>query len=168
MCGAWFFPFLALLGIFAIARRLHRYRCGGYGHGGCGHGGHDAYYGRGRRWGGPFRGPMRHWLFRELRLTPEQAHEVDDLLGKLQSDKDDLRQSGEAIRAELGKVLRTEGFDEDAAGDLLGKLDEGVDKAKKHALDLLARLHQVLDAEQRARLAAWIDGARFRRPGAPL
>jgi Spy/CpxP family protein refolding chaperone len=98
----------------------------------------------------------------DLNLTPEQEASVRDILRDARADAGRIREAAAGLRTDLASALRRESFDETIAGEVLGKLDESVDGARKQVLDILARLHQVLDPSQRARLADLLEG-RWRR-----
>jgi Spy/CpxP family protein refolding chaperone len=108
------------------------------------------------------------WVLADLHLTPEQEGAVSDIVRDARAHAGRIREAATGLRTDLAGALRRDSFDETVAGDLLGKLDEGVDGARKQVLDVLARLHQVLDPSQRARLADLLEGRHRFEPGISL
>lgn len=171
MCTNWYAIF-AVFGLFALIKRHRRW------HGGwCRH----SCYAREERedpcppwigpgWGPPFGGRQRppeggflsgrvaDWVVEDLHLTGEQERVVREVLKEMKEGAQSVRSAASSLRTDLSAALRTEGFDEVGAGELLGKLDDSLESARKKMIDLLARLHQVLDPSQRARLADYLEG----------
>jgi uncharacterized membrane protein len=173
MHGFWFIPFL-VLGAMAFARhRRHRYGCH-HGFDGGPFGGHFRRH-VGRPFGydddrpGAFPGwgPLE-WLLADLHLTPSQHEAVRKIVDDTKASVGKVLKSAHGIRSRLASTLRADSFDESSVGELLGDLDGSVDEARKHLLDTLAKLHEVLDPSQRNRLAEWLERPRAYRPGFSL
>lgn len=159
----------SLIGLVKVLR-MGRGGCGGRGwHGGGCHGGHGCH-GRGGHWhghhhhhhGGPrgFRGGSRgwmRWLFERLDTSPGQEKEiaaaVDELIGQART----LKEQGKSSRDDVARVFRSESLDENALGELFSRHDDALRELHKAFAGALGRIHNALDAEQRAKLAELIE-----------
>lgn len=147
-----------LVGLFVVLRGRRRHRFGRhawFGHRGCGHGGAG---GLGRR--GMLRG-----LFERLDTSPAQEKVILSAL-------DDLRGHGRGAREKLGGVgnevaaaFRAELFDEHATRSALEKGENAVIELREALIASLGRVHEALDARQRAELAELLERAGGRARG---
>ncbi|MCC6522979.1 MAG: hypothetical protein IT373_09990 [Polyangiaceae bacterium] len=146
--------------------------CGGGSGGGCG-GGHAP--GGGSGWGGwdessalggdegvdpTSGGSGPFWLravLARLETTPTQKRAigaaVEAFAKEVRPLRDELRQS----QKDLAAVYRGAYFDESVLGHVFGRHDEVIERFRRAAVGLLAKVHEVLDEEQRARLAKVLE-----------
>lgn len=150
---------IALVKGLLFRRRMMRFGGGGFaGHemsGGCGQRGWGRRWGKGR-WGGDGGLGRSFWLralFSRLDTTPGQEREIrsaiEDFRNTARAAKDDLSGSREA----LAKAMTSETFDDIAVGEASVKLDGTTAKVKDAFEGALRRIHAILDAKQRERLA---------------
>ncbi len=144
--------FLCLALLIAVLRGGRHGACGGRGW--RGHGGHR--HGGWRGHGGP--GRFLGSVFDRLETTPGQEKEIRAAVDQLFDKARDLRREGDASRADLAKLLRTESLDETILGELFARHDERLRELQKAFADALGKVHQTLDPEQRNRLAAFLEG----------
>ncbi|MDX2020376.1 MAG: hypothetical protein SF187_09045 [Deltaproteobacteria bacterium] len=173
------------------AKMIHRHRygyaCGGrwanhgcHGHArfGHGYGGPSGFGGYGgsehtgdmndqgpETWerGGPPRWILNRVLSR-LQTSPSQSREVTAAFEEFTDEIKELRGEGKRTREDLSKALRNAVFDEVLLGELYARHDNVIEKGRKAFVGLLARVHGVLEEEQRERLADLLDkGPRFWR-----
>jgi hypothetical protein len=168
------------LAVAALMKFLHgrrgvcwHHRHGGWGHGGWGHHGpgrgyapdHDEddeffMHGHGpRSW--RRRVPLfTRFMAHRLDATPGQERAIDEALRQFRSDLEPLAGEADKTRADLAAALRKPNFDEVLFGELFARHDEALEKARKAAVGLGARLHEALDERQRDRLASFIERGR--------
>lgn len=121
--------------------------------------GHDC--GPGRRWRSERsrRGPrsMLRFLFERLDTTPAQereiSHAVDDFVDAAHALKGELRKT----RGDVGRAFRGDALDDEVLGSAFVRQDDAIGQARTSFIELLARVHAVLDEEQRKRLARWLE-----------
>lgn len=143
---------LAVLAALVAVRgavRVHRAH-DGMGHG-CGHHGHRGHHGR---WG------MRHVL-RRLDLGPGQEKVVREEMAQLRTLLRSEREALRGMRSDLGDALRAESLDASAIDAALRKPEDALGRVRTEVAAALGRVHAVLDAEQRERLAGMLAGGRF-------
>lgn len=169
---------LLLVGALHLLRRHHQ------GYAGCGgrwaaqrcHGWARFGHGYGHRADthGPSHGPTGgwtpHWLLDRmldrLQASPSQSREITRAFDEFAEEVKDLRGEGRRTRDDIAKALRHHVFDEVLLGELYARHDDVLLKGRKAFVGLMARVHAVLEDEQRERLAAFIDkGPRFWREG---
>lgn len=134
---------------------------------------HDSRRRRDRGWGGGFgfaAGPGgSFWLralFARLDTTPGQEREIRAAIEELQSTARDAKAGIMAGREELATAVGGESFDESALGEASGRADAAAARVKDAFAVTLKRIHAVLDARQRERLAELLaKGPGFRRRG---
>jgi hypothetical protein len=141
-----------LVGLFYVLRG---------GRGGC-HGG-GRWGGGGRHWGrrgGP--GGVLRFLFEALDTSPGQEKEIrsaaDEFFDQARSMRRDVRE----WRADVAKAVSGEFFDETTMGELFARQDDGLDKLRRSVVGGLARVHAVLDENQRKRLAELVERGPYR------
>ncbi len=153
-----------LIGLIAVVRRG---RCGyAYG-GGCGggyghhrHGFHGDYEG-GDRWGFGERVVLRT-IFERLDTTPGQEKVIAEALRELRKSGEDVRGEVHKSRGDLAGAMRAGYFDENTMGELFARHDTALLGLRKSLVGALAKVHEVLDERQRARLAELIEQGLFR------
>ena len=153
---------LSLVALVAYVRRGRR--------GACGHGG--GRYGRRWGWGGGMgggRGGFRRYFLRNilesLETTPAQeraiAGAVEEFVGEVRPLRDEVQRS----RKDLGGAYRSPYFDESLLGDVFSRHDDALERFRKALVGLMAKVHDVLDPEQRERLARIVErGGGYRAP----
>ena len=163
---------LATLGVFAIARWIHRrsYRYGapcaygGYG----GHGGFGRYDRYRMGWDPPFRGGhdrfegfgrsvFLHGALDPLEMTPAQERAVNAAIGELRDAARDLRGELKQSRKDIADAFRKSSFDEVLLGELYARHDSAIESLRKAFVGMGAKIHEALDEKQRARLADMIE-----------
>ncbi|MBI4952759.1 MAG: periplasmic heavy metal sensor [Myxococcales bacterium] len=104
--------------------------------------------------GGPF------WLravLARLETTPTQRRAIvaaaEEFGKEVRPLRDELRQS----QKDLAAVYRGAYFDESVLGHVFGRHDEVIERFRRAAVGLLGKVHEVLDEEQRARLAKILE-----------
>lgn len=175
----FFLGALFTAGVMGFSRRRRRWRryaamhgygpgshCGQHRHGRHRHGGWDD-----DGWGGEFgddfpprrRGPMSG-LFARLQTTPAQEREIKDAMSDVKKTARGARGRLKDLGEDLAHAMRQEDLDADTLGTLLANQDSALDEVKKELVGALARVHDVLDPEQRERLARFLErmGPRMR------
>jgi uncharacterized membrane protein len=107
------------------------------------------------------RGRVLDMVARRLGLRPDQEKTVRDALGDLEDTMRGLRKTGRKAREQLASAFRGESLDELSLGEAHATFDEATDAAKKALVDALAKVHGVLDPEQRRLLAELLDRGPF-------
>jgi hypothetical protein len=126
----------------------------------------------GRRWGrgapscglhrrSGMRGFVRT-LFETLDTSPGQEKEIRSAVGDFFREAHSVRDDFIASRGDVAKAMRGDYFDETSMGELFAKQDDGLDKLRKAVVGALARVHAVLDENQRVRLAELIEKGPWR------
>jgi Spy/CpxP family protein refolding chaperone len=166
-----------LVGVFALVKRLAFYRhfggrgpwafagCGPSfaGDGGCGGGWHDGDHhgpsgrGRWRRHGGPGGSFWLRGLFARLDTTPGQEREIRAAIEEFQTAAREAKDGLRTVRADLARAIRGESFDEVAAGEASVRANVATSAIKDAFEASLKRVHAVLDAHQRERLAELLE-----------
>jgi len=137
------FGALCLGGLAALfmhrPRGFHRGRgCSGYRHHGFGRYGLNA-------------------ILERLDTTPGQEKAIIAALEELRDEAGETRAKFFASRRELGAAIRAEHFDAGPLEDMLGRHVADLSELGSRAIQSLSRIHEVLDKEQRARLARMIE-----------
>jgi len=117
-------------------------------------------------WGGAGSGGvMLRGLFEHLDTTPGQEKVIHEAISELRAEGRHWREELQKSRADIGKAMRAESFDEVVLGELFARHDSAIEALRKATTGALARVHVVLDERQRARLADLIEmgPAAFRR-----
>lgn len=166
-----------VIGVALMVKRLvfHR-RFGGYGpwafaacgpsfgrHGGCRNGWHDDGHApwRGARWrrggGGPGSSFWLRGLFAQLDTTPGQEREIRAAIEQLSSSTREAKDGLKGVREDLARAVRGESFDEIAVGEASVRANVATAAVKDAFEVALKRVHAVLDANQRERLAELLE-----------
>lgn len=139
---------VCLVGLVKVIRRARRGRFGF---------GRRSPWGR-RGFGGP--GSFLRSILERLDATPAQerviASAVQEVQGEASKSRGELRRS----RADLAKAIRGPNFDEVLFGELFARHDEAIETMRKSVFGAMARVHEALDEQQRARLADLIESGR--------
>jgi len=115
-----------------------------------------------RRWRTGRRLPLGR-LFARLRTRPDQERVIAAEAEALWREASGLRGEGQSLRGELGELLSAEVLDAASLSAVLDRRLTKLQALRTRAADGLARVHAVLDAEQRARAAALLRGGHGRR-----
>lgn len=123
-------------------------------------------WGRGAHCGGRhrkmgMRGFVRR-LFEALDTSPGQEKEIRSAFSELFREADGVRDDFVASRSDVAKAMRGDYFDETSMGELFARHDDGLDKLRRAFVGALARVHAILDENQRARLAELIEKGPWR------
>jgi hypothetical protein len=122
----------------------------------------------GDRWGSELGGGPRTWgkrffvrhLAQHVRATPEQERRITDAVREFRGDIEKLGAGeGRRSRQELADALRRPTFDAVTLGEQFARHDGVIEGARKAWVGLVARVHDALEPEQRARLAELVDRA---------
>jgi hypothetical protein len=160
---------------FGYGRRWAMAGCGptGYG-GGCGSGyegedsggpwsSHHGWRGGGgggggwRGWRGPGGSFWLRALFSRLDTTPGQEKEIRGAIEEFQKTAWEAKDEIKGSREDLAKAIGGEVFDEIAIGEASVRADGATRKVKDALEGALRKVHAVLDAKQRERLAELIS-----------
>lgn len=152
---------IGALGFYAMRRACRCYR--GCDRGGCY--GHD-WHGHGH-WHGHWQGYwQRRGLYHVLRhidATPAQERaivaEIDQLRGRMRAARAGMQDA----RADLAATVRAPELDDAALATLLGRVDGATGEVRAAAVEALRNIHALLDANQRERIADFIDASWWRR-----
>ncbi len=120
----------------------------------------------GDRWGSETGGGPRAWgkrffirrVVEHVRATPEQERRITDAVREFRGDLEKLASGeGRRSRQELADALRRPTFDGVTLGEQFARHDSVIEGARKAWVGLVARVHDALEPEQRARLAELVD-----------
>jgi Spy/CpxP family protein refolding chaperone len=144
-----------LIGLIKVVRRGHHARWGRWGHAGHHYGG---------------RVPFLRALLARLDTTPGQEKVIKTAVDEFQQAARRVRADMNSARPELARAFRQEQFDETLFGELSHKADEAAQAMRRATVDAVAKIHSVLEPEQKRMLADWIEsggrcGAPFRQGG---
>ncbi len=168
----------ALAGLFAMRHHHHHDgcgcedggQCGHGGHGGrCGHGGgcgprgrHRGWHGHGHhhhhhrgRGGPPWAGLWR--VHEELDLSGEQERDVRRAVRELRDEALPLRDKLRGAAAAVAAGLRSDPFDGAELAKAFVDQNAALESAQKAFERTAERIHEVLDEEQRLRLADFLE-----------
>jgi len=153
------FGAVCLMGMFAFAKRRRHFghHCGGRRFGRWRHEGWDRdphWHDRDPGWRRRSRGVerMSDWLASRLDATPEQyrviRNEMEQFTDQTRSFRDELQLS----RQDIVKAMQGQAFDEEVMGESFARQDDRIREIRQHLVGTLARIHDVLDVQQRDRL----------------
>jgi Spy/CpxP family protein refolding chaperone len=122
-------------------------------------GGWRGGYGRwgGGRWGGGPRRWMQRRLFELLDTTPGQEKVLDEVLDEVEKKAWAARDQFRGARGAYARAVRGEHFDGAAVSEAFDAQQVAVEELKKTLREGLAKVHEALRPEQRARLADLIE-----------
>jgi len=125
-----------------------------------GPGGWEFQRGEGPQWGRRF---FIRRIVEHVRATPEQERRISEALSEFRDEVSKLG-GGEArkSRQEIADAFRRPTFDGVVLGEQFARHDTVLEGARRSFVGLVAKLHDTLEPEQRARLAALLEkGPRF-------
>lgn len=98
-------------------------------------------------------------MFQALDTTPGQEKAIrqamDELMQVMRQHRSELNKS----REDIAKAMRSPSFDETTMGELFARQDAAIEAIRKAVVGALAKVHEVLDEQQRSRLANMIERA---------
>ena len=115
---------------------------------------------------------MNHLLAR-IDATPEQSRVVHDAFDEVLAEARVMREEATHSRADVADAIAGDDLDEEVMGELFTRHDDRLRELRKAFVGALARVHEVLDEDQRAKLARGLKGGGlggfgpFRTPGRP-
>ena len=98
------------------------------------------------------RRPLRHLTWK-LDLDESQAREMADILARLKTARAQSRVDRESSVNDVAQAFNAEDFDEDAAAEAIERRKASVGNQEDSVLEALRRIHELLDADQRAEFA---------------
>lgn len=139
-----------IVGLVMLVKRAFFRRRFGHGGGSC-HRGH---------WRGGH-GPGRSWwlraLFERLDTTPGQEREIRAAIEEVQRVAREARQGVFGSREKIAKAIGGEIFDPSAIDDASSAFDDATGRVKEAFRGALEKVHGILDAKQRERLAEILE-----------
>ena len=147
---------VSLIGLIQVLRGGRR----GHLHGGCSSGGHR----RRGRGGGRWRKRWLRGLFERLDTTPGQEKVIRDALNDVLDEAQQTRKSAPAVGSSLAVAFAAESLEDSAIEEAMALADQGMARMREALKEALRRIHEVLDGEQRQRLARWIGRGGLRMP----
>ncbi|MCO4769113.1 MAG: periplasmic heavy metal sensor [Deltaproteobacteria bacterium] len=106
----------------------------------------------------------REWvldrLSSNLQTSPSQDRVLEEVVDDLMDVMGEERGGFASARSTLADVLRADAFDSKPLDELRDQQDASVGRVQDAVADALAKLHGVLDDEQRQRLARFISEGR--------
>ena len=105
------------------------------------------------------RGPQRWlwWMFERLDTTPEQEK---DIRGAVDDFMDTVHEVGGEVsgtKGDVGRAFREEDFNAEVLGEVFSRHDDSITKARAAMVELMGRVHGVLDQDQRNKLGRWLE-----------
>lgn len=123
------------------------------------HRNHHQHYGYGRRYGGRFRRGREflHAAFERLDTTPGQEKAIVAALDDFRDSARAARGKVMASRGEIAAALREDHFQADRVREVLARHSQELTDLGDQGSQVLGRIHEALDSEQRKRLARWVE-----------
>lgn len=98
------------------------------------------------------RRPLRHLTWK-LDLDEDQVREMADVLARLKNSRAQARVDRDGSVNDLAQAFGSEGFDEEKATEAIERRKTSVGGQEDSVLEALHRIHEILDADQRAEFA---------------
>lgn len=98
------------------------------------------------------RRPLRHLTWK-LDLDEDQVREMADILARLKTARAQVRVDRERSVNDMAQAFGGEGFDEEAAAEAIERRKTSAGAQEDGVLEALRRIHEILDADQRAEFA---------------
>jgi len=103
-------------------------------------------------------------LISKLDASPAQERALRDLLHSTREQLRQLHVDARSLREEVGEAVRAERFDQARFSGAEAKVDEKFRQAMGIIRNTLEQMHEVLDTQQRAKVAHWLtSGPRCHR-----
>ncbi len=104
------------------------------------------------------------WLLRKLDTSPAQERVIRNAVNSIKEEARGFARGGKSSRRELAQLLRAPDYDKDRVRDWFTARERELGQVTETALGALAEVHEVLDDQQRDKLAALVErGPRFGR-----
>jgi Spy/CpxP family protein refolding chaperone len=107
------------------------------------------------------RGRFLFGLFRRLDVSPGQEKALIEMAERIREHMDDTLPELRAARKEVAAALGSEVLDQSAVDAAFARSAELAEKLSRELREAIGSVHQLLDAEQRRVLAAWIADGSF-------
>jgi Spy/CpxP family protein refolding chaperone len=98
----------------------------------------------------------RNWAFRRLDTSPGQEKVIRTAMAEARTLLTELRDENKGAKQELAQLLEAEQFDEQAVNAWWSGRQGALDAVKPRVIALGKQIHDVLDPEQRSKLARWV------------
>jgi len=118
-------------------------------------------YKRGRHHG--FRGFAPRWLFRKLDTSPAQERILRNALDAVRADASRFARDSRAARKELADILRAPDYDRERVRDWFTQREEDFHHVRDSVVGALGDVYEVLDDQQREKLAKLLEKAHGHR-----
>lgn len=92
-----------------------------------------------------------------LEVSPAQGKTIRAAWDEMRAELRTLSPEPKQTRADLAAALRKPAFDEVLLGELFARHDEALRRARKAFVGFTSKVHDVLEEEQRARLATMLE-----------
>jgi Spy/CpxP family protein refolding chaperone len=99
-----------------------------------------------------FHGPRLFHVLRELELDRRQREQLREIFEDVRHAAFGLRSGRWDALADLADAVAADAFDRARAEQVIGRKEAALAEVKRRVLDGLGRAHDILSAEQRARL----------------
>jgi len=96
-----------------------------------------------------------YWAFRRLDTSPGQEKVIRTALSEARDVFRDFRASNRSAKEELVPLIEAENLDEQAVNSWLGARQRSFEELKPRLLQIAKTIHDVLDPEQRRKVARW-------------
>ena len=96
-------------------------------------------------------------VFQELETSAGQEKAIRQAVHEVFEDAKRYREQWQLSRKDIAHALKQESFDQQALDMALSRHDDDLVKARRQSVDLLSRLHAVLDTRQRDKLARFVE-----------
>ena len=96
-------------------------------------------------------------MFERLDTTPEQEK---DIRGAVDDFMDTVHEVGGEVsgtKGDVGRAFREEDFNAEVLGEVFSRHDDSITKARAAMVELMGRVHGVLDQDQRNKLGRWLE-----------
>ena len=118
--------------------------------------------------GSRFEGLVLRRVFQQLDATPGQEKVIAAALDEMRESTRSARGELQTFRGDVARSVQGEVFDEGAIDSAYSRQDELIANVRKAAIGAIAKVHDVLDEKQRARLAQLIaEGPSGASPSRP-
>lgn len=147
-----------------FARRRFGHGCHGGGGRGC-HGGGGQGGGQGggchggdeRHGGGHFARGAQRWLFRRLQTTPGQETVIGEAFTEVTRAMDGMREEARKTREDVATAMRAEPFEQATLDSAFARQNVQLQETQRVLGEALAKVHAVLDAQQRKTVATLLE-----------